>query len=543
MHLHAKLVTGLLLLLGGISLSMVLTFRLYLLPHVQVIEEEKLNTDLTRAEQSIQRELSRLSVLAVDWGYWDDTYTYLENRNHHYEKSNLTSNLLSDLQVDLLTIFDSRGNEVQHLTSSKLTLADLTGSNIRGGLNAPEEQTVIQTRLGPMLISSSPIMPSEGYAASRGTLVFGRLLDSAFSAEQARITQLNLLFSMVNGSQAGGSRISFPDDNTAFAQRIMGLQNDGQHLSVSVTKPRPYYQEARRVVHFTLIIMTIIGATVSFVAYLFLKRTIVNPILLLKRQADHFGRSRQLQGFQPMSRNDELGELSSSFIQMAQQLAKSQGALERERARYLDASLTDPLTQLRNRRYMEQYFADSHADQTPEPVFIMMIDLDHFKAVNDTHGHDTGDHVLRELAVILQKISRENDLVVRYGGEEFMLVCRDAPETTACQMAERIRREVETFTFCAEQNPLKLTCSLGFFTCLAGTQATADDWQAMVKVADLALYAAKDGGRNTWVGLKVDTCSHSLHLPTQPQEVIRALHNKVMTSCCQCGDSSRIQWR
>ena len=542
MHLHAKLVTGLLLLLGGISLSMLLTLRLYLLPHVQVIEEEKLNTDLTRAEQSIQRELSRLSVLAVDWGSWDDTYAYMHDRNAHYESSNLTDSLLPTLQVDLLMIIDNSGDAVQQITSSKLAESDVPYSALINALNASQNQTVIHTPQGPLLIASSPVMPSEGYAAPRGNMVFGRLLDAAFSAKQARITQLNLLFSMVDGDQAD-TRISFPDNNTAFAQRIMGLQHDGQHLSVSVTKPRPYYQEARRVVHFTLMIMTIIGATVSFVAYLFLKRTIVNPILLLKRQADHFGRSRQLQGFQPMSRNDELGELSSSFIQMAQQLAKSQGALERERARYLDASLTDPLTQLRNRRYMEQYFADSHADQTPEPVFIMMIDLDHFKAVNDTHGHDTGDQVLREMAAILQNISRENDLVVRYGGEEFMLVCRDAPETTACQMAERIRREVETFTFCAEQNPLKLTCSLGFFTCLAGTQATADDWQAMVKVADLALYAAKDGGRNTWVGLKVDTCSHSLHLPTQPQEVIRSLHNKVMTSCCQCGDSSRIQWR
>jgi len=542
MHLHAKLVTGLLLLLGGISLSMLLTFHLYLLPHVQVIEEEKLNTDLTRAEQSIQRELSRLSVLAVDWGSWDDTYAYMHDRNTHYESSNLTNSLLPTLQVDLLMILDNSGGAVQQITSSKLTRSDVPYSALISALNTSQNQTVIHTPQGPLLIASSPVMPSEGYAAPRGNMVFGRLLDAAFNAEQARITQLNLLFSMVDGDQAD-TRINFPDDNTAFAQRIMGLQHDGQHLSVSVTKPRPYYQEARRVVHFTLMIITIIGATVSFVAYLFLKRTIVNPILLLKRQADHFGRSRQLQGFQPMSRNDELGELSSSFIQMAQQLAKSQGALERERARYLDASLTDPLTQLRNRRYMEQYFADSHADQTPEPVFIMMIDLDHFKSVNDTHGHDTGDQVLREMAAILQKISRGNDLVVRYGGEEFMLVCRDAPETTACQMAERIRREVETFTFCAEQNPLKLTCSLGFFTCLAGTQATADDWQAMVKVADLALYAAKDGGRNTWVGLKVDTCSHSLHLPTQPQEVIRSLHNKVMTSCCQCGDSSRIQWR
>ncbi len=549
MHIHAKLIAGLLILLAGIAASVTLTIHLYLLPHVQVIETRNLNTDLDRIDQGFAQELQRLTSLANDWGQWDDTYAYMASHNQEYVKSNLTPSLLATVNADLFAIITPEGQVLQLMTTESTQQVQhlegqfLTGDHPLRLVGKVEElRGLFNTSGGPMLFAASPILPSEGMDNERGLLLFGRSVDNRFQSYLANVTRLPLTLSTTQ-TALHAAAILFPSDNEALAKQTQAFANDpASHLLLSIQKDRPYYQEASAVVDYTLLIIAVLGSVVSLLAYLFLKSTIVKPILTLKSQAESFGKERNLLGFKPLSQNDELGELSLSFINMARQLAESQGALEQERQRYMDASLTDPLTQLRNRRFMDLYFTESRALQTPEPVLIMMIDLDHFKQVNDTYGHDAGDQVLRELSILLQQASRDSDLVVRYGGEEFMLVCRNTDEETACAIAERIRAQVEGHNFCANSTPVQLTCSIGFFTCLASTTATAVDWYAMTKVADLALYAAKHSGRNTWIGLKTENCQHRGLLPTRSDEVQHSLDNRALTSFCACGDCSRIQW-
>ncbi len=153
-------------------------------------------------------------------------------------------------------------------------------------------------------------------------------------------------------------------------------------------------------------------------------------------------------------------------------------------------ALTDELTKLPNRRALAQRFLQEmqRARRHKNAIGFLMIDIDHFKQVNDTYGHLNGDAVLAELAQILAGSARESDVCARYGGEEFAIILHETTESGAKILAERIRAKVAAATF---PGGLKLTISVG----VAATDDAAVFTQLMDR-ADQALYAAKQGGRN-----------------------------------------------
>ncbi|MFN3880236.1 MAG: diguanylate cyclase [Nitrincola lacisaponensis] len=159
-----------------------------------------------------------------------------------------------------------------------------------------------------------------------------------------------------------------------------------------------------------------------------------------------------------------------------------------------ESSLKDAMTGLRNRRFLEEYAETliSQCKRRKVPMTLLMMDLDYFKPVNDTYGHDAGDQVLRELAVILQDNVRESDLVIRYGGEEFLIVLLETDAEAALLVAEKIRSAVEKHKFKVGGTSLSKTISAGLADYPNDGQAF---WQVL-KFADVSLYAAKEGGRN-----------------------------------------------
>lgn len=158
-----------------------------------------------------------------------------------------------------------------------------------------------------------------------------------------------------------------------------------------------------------------------------------------------------------------------------------------------ERSITDALTGLHNLRYlttvMEQGIAYS---QRYAPAFsVMMIDIDHFKDINDTYGHPAGDGVLKELGVILKQSTRESDIAIRYGGEEFVVILHNAVMKDAMVLAETLRETVERHRF-QELKDGRLTISIGVSE-FHREDATID---SVIKRADKALYEAKEQGRN-----------------------------------------------
>ena len=160
----------------------------------------------------------------------------------------------------------------------------------------------------------------------------------------------------------------------------------------------------------------------------------------------------------------------------------------------LQEALTDTLTQLPNRRHGLDFLASElvFTQSGNASLACLMMDIDHFKNINDTYGHAAGDAVLVQLAAILRSTARAEDMVFRYGGEEFAAILTDTPPKIARQIAERIRHEVENAEFLWEERSIPVTLSVG----VAMAVGKAQDGQALIAAADAAMYRAKNAGRN-----------------------------------------------
>jgi diguanylate cyclase (GGDEF)-like protein len=159
-----------------------------------------------------------------------------------------------------------------------------------------------------------------------------------------------------------------------------------------------------------------------------------------------------------------------------------------------EANLRDPMTGLHNRRFLEESVENliSQCQRHKQHMSILMADLDYFKMVNDTHGHDAGDAVLKALAKVLVRTVRGGDYVIRYGGEEFLILLQETDAGKAVEVAEKIRLAVEEMKVSVGAIVLQKTISIG----LADFPSDSDTfWQAL-KFADVALYHAKESGRN-----------------------------------------------
>lgn len=187
-----------------------------------------------------------------------------------------------------------------------------------------------------------------------------------------------------------------------------------------------------------------------------------------------------------------------------------------------ESSLSDPLTGLRNRRFLTQHIdadvalavrrheqargnSGNSGEAPPDDgdLIFFLLDLDHFKALNDRLGHAAGDAVLQQMRARLTTVFREADYLVRWGGEEFLIVARDTSRAHAAELAERARLQVSGAPFdLGEGRTVDVTCSVGFAAFpLARAFPRALDWAATIALADEALYAVKHAGRNGWEGV------------------------------------------
>ena len=227
-------------------------------------------------------------------------------------------------------------------------------------------------------------------------------------------------------------------------------------------------------------------------------------ILLMSYRRFHQRKLNQHLSQQVAARTLELFEKNQELQQAYQQLEA--------------ISLTDNLTGLNNRHFLEgqieqelehclRLYQDWQSGKTPRPahadLVVYLIDLDHFKQLNDSYGHDIGDEVLKQLKNKMQQVFRQSDFLVRWGGEEFVVIARFIQREDASHLAHRFVELVRQTPFPIPGHaPLAISCSVGY-ACYPITLGERNDhWPALLKLADLCLYAAKYSGRNGWVGLE-----------------------------------------
>lgn len=194
---------------------------------------------------------------------------------------------------------------------------------------------------------------------------------------------------------------------------------------------------------------------------------------------------------------EQLAELDEELVRLQDELASR--TLERTQLTQIiseltDLSLRDPLTGLYNRRALAERMREelSRARRYGAPLSLMMVDIDHFKRVNDNHGHAVGDLVIAHVAKLLTKDRRASDIVARYGGEELVLLLPHTPLDGACILADRLREMVEASSYRTPSGRDHVTVSIG----VAVFEPSMQEPGELLEVADRALYRSKREGRN-----------------------------------------------
>ena len=295
-----------------------------------------------------------------------------------------------------------------------------------------------------------------------------------------------------------GGRILLVEDRTSSANQTLGALRDIHEIDVEKDAQEALFRSVTGSYDLFIVSLGVSGFDALRLCSQVrsLERTRHLPILCV---ADGEDRARILRGLdlgindfllRPIDRNELVARVRTQL----------------RRKRYVDRlrdnvqasielAVVDALTGLNNRRYFETHFATlvRQAADRGRPLSMMVLDIDHFKSVNDNHGHEAGDKVLKEFAARVRRVIRNADVVCRLGGEEFVVVMPDTPLAVAEKVGERVRAAIERdrFAIADDGRSIAVTVSIGIAE--RGQDVTADD---LFRRADRALYRSKSGGRN-----------------------------------------------
>jgi diguanylate cyclase (GGDEF)-like protein len=285
-------------------------------------------------------------------------------------------------------------------------------------------------------------------------------------------------------------------------QKVLGLVGMPDEFPVIIVAERDrakIYQTWVRFRNLLLILVAGLALLVGAIGWM-MGRSIAMPLQRLTRASERIA-AGDLAVELPVARRDEVGDLTRVFNQMAGELRRSHEeiklasrAMQQQNRQLEKLSITDSLTGLYNRNKLNEILAEQleRFRRNRRPFALLLLDIDHFKALNDAHGHLAGDQVLAGVARTLSESIRSVDYAARYGGEEFLIVLPETTTSTARELAERICTKVRNTPYTYRDKALPITLSIG----VAGIRNSDDSADMIIARADRMLYEAKDSGRN-----------------------------------------------
>lgn len=429
---------------------------------------------------------------------------------------------LANEYYDVITAKD--GYEAITLTQSRkpdLILLDVMMPGINGFETCRQLKKDPEVSHIPVVMVTALSDPSDrvqGLEAGADDFITKPINDTALFARVRSLVRIKVLIDELrlrdkSGTQLGmsasdfsltfdvrGSRLLLIDDDVIQSRRIQEkFSAAGYHID-SFTDHKLALDHAREHGDTDLMIISTQMADIDGIRLATQFKAIEAvrhvPIIMLVEEEDQHLMLKALE----LGVNDYLltpVDFNEMFARVKTQIRrkKYQEALKSNYQESVSMAVTDGLTRLYNRHYLDTHLKNltKQALETGRSLSVMMMDMDHFKSVNDTYGHAVGDEVLKGLANVIIQTIRSADLAARYGGEEFVVLMPDTDAARAYEASERIRRLVEStpFEVSHPESPLKKTISIGY-----ATMNQNDTAESILRRADAALYEAKNAGRN-----------------------------------------------
>ena len=429
---------------------------------------------------------------------------------------------LANEYYDVVTAKD--GYEALDLTRSRkpdLILLDVMMPGIDGFETCRQLKQDPDVSHIPVVMVTALSDPSDrvqGLEAGADDFITKPINDTALFARVRSLVRIKVLIDELrlrdkSGSQLGmaasdfalnfdvsGSNLMVIDDDVVQSRRMMEKLTSAGYNVICFDDHKLALDHARATEDLDLIVISTQLADIDGVRLATQFKAIeqvrnVPIIMLVDEEEQHL----MLKGLE-LGVNDYLispVDFNEMFARVKTQIRrkKYQEALKSNYQESVSMAVTDGLTRLYNRHYLDTHLKNlvRQAGEQGRNLAVVIMDMDHFKHVNDTYGHDVGDEVLKSLAGIIVNTIRSADLAARYGGEEFVILMPETDAMRAYEAAERLRRNVEAAPFAVKhpESPLRKTVSIGYATLEPG-----DTPESLLKRADVALYDAKHSGRN-----------------------------------------------
>lgn len=487
-----------------------LFLHLVLLNRFEKLDEAALRGRLKEEVTSYEQGLQDMKRLLARYAAWDETYRLVSRSNgapagNAYPDPNFGPDTYQMNQFDVIAllnpsgepvyggVYDASSEKVGPLTPEVLGLLKLLGGKLLP-LSGPEDSRAGVVMLGedPVLITLAPVLNSNKNAPIAGTAIAGRRI------HQDKITRIwDEIVSTVQitPAEAGilperGSRTTWQNKEPNGEMSIHTVINDlfgNPGIVFTLKQPRIIYESGLQSISLFRIIFFIITALICLASLVFVNRFLLGRMSSLIRNIRSIASSKDLSIRIQSSGRDEFSEVEFEFNRMI-------GSLEQAQKELRQQAMLDPLTQLPNRSH---FFAKLNeaieaVRGTSRQIVLVFIDLDHFKTVNDTLGHDFGDAMLKDIALRLSRVIGPNDVISRLGGDEFTILLSDIPDSGSIEAQLKKIQEALAEPHRIQGHLLYNTASIG----VSIYPQNGEDADYLVKQADLAMFHVKETGRN-----------------------------------------------
>lgn len=461
------------------------------------LERKQAVDNLQRFNEAVDQMIESVSTMTASWSVWDDTYQFVIDKNQNYIKSNLAMGSASSTNMDMILYYDAAGKFITGVSISPDKTNFIEIPKVVTDYLTPDSKIIHQPSIdsaskgllltddGILMMAGRPILTSNSQGPSHGTLVMAKYISSDIINKLKNLTKLNFTLYDMNHSSLDEKHenimrvlndgMSFYHENiSADKMTIYSLIRDINGLPISLASiemPRTIKQFGNHTIKYFNVMFFIYSSISIILLWYLLQNLLVKRLETLKGHLGNVDQDSNYFNNLIAVGTDEVSAVASLYHQATH----------------------DPLTGLANRNLLEQAF-DYHVKNLQpgkDKIAVLFLDVDHFKHVNDSMGHEIGDLMLIDMAEKLTQCLRENDIAVRMGGDEFvvMLVGIDIQQLNS--IIDRIYK-LFSQSININEHELYLESSMG----ISIYPNDGDNISVLLKKSDIALYHAKESGRN-----------------------------------------------
>lgn len=424
-------------------------------------EEMQKREQMASALQALKISQTHLVRNLKDYAYWDEMVAAAESRDQAWLDKNITQWVPSNFQIDLVLLTDTRGRTIyRYGNASEATGDALRFAWVRDALAGKTTAGIIEGSRGLMLLASTPVLTADEQGPPRGAYVYGRWLSVGVLRNLKRAARADLAVyhndrlvgatttglptiagrvgEMRRTLERGPATITERPSSAAISVFHLLTGMDGKPVGVlQLTGGRAAVLRLERRLWWLCAMMLVVAVALAGTVYGYLWHRLGAPLRRLTEMLQTDALTRWSGRLATADKRDEIGQLTEALTQVAM-------SFDAERQKLVCASTRDSLTGLFNHRQLQERLAEEvqRARRYSRQMAVLMLDIDHFKYVNDSLGHQGGDQVLMGIAHDLVTALRSADLVYRYGGEEFAVILPETDRAGALVVAERMRESV-----------------------------------------------------------------------------------------------------